>query len=67
MGKQKDIWDHGSSSAEPETKRNFGSRPSVGQTKPYSGGNAHGVHEKPRRNVKGAGEAPASQPRKQTY
>lgn len=37
-------------------------RPVVGQSKPYSGGNAHGKHETPRKNPAGAGEIPLGGP-----
>lgn len=35
---------------DPYRERSFGKEPRVGQSgKPYSGGNAHGVHQKPTR------------------
>ena len=49
--------------APDENPKAVGSMPSVGQTSPYQGGNAHGKHEKKTNSATTAGGDAASQPK----
>lgn len=65
LPKGHDSWS--SSTDASSEQRDYGREPRVGQSKPYSGGNAHGKREKARDDVRGGPEMPMSEPFKKTY